>query len=226
MNAQFDSVTTLATSHPTSGKLPVLADGCVMSNRFTSPPDGSTGVTAGTLAIVEGSDNTVKRHGFRYASNDGKYYPVTEAPNGEYTLATFTAGGGQTWSLAFYYDGYGGTSWTIVSEDRRDYANTSWVGAYDAPLPRGAYVEFQITGGPGYRYGVSIQWDRHGDDSAMPAVDTKVLPPNHGGGTVYHSMTSWRSVDSNHGPLPTISFLAQNAAGTNIAVTNIKVIIF
>lgn len=225
MNAQFDSVTTLATSTGVLDTVPQLEDGCVVSNRFTSPPDASTGVTAGTVAIVEGSDNTVKRHGFRYASNDGKYYPVTEAPNGEYTLASFNAGGAASWALAFYYNGLGAT-WTIVSEDRRDFANTSWVGSFDAPLPRGVYVEYQITGGPGYRHGVAVQWDRT-TGGHLPQTDLKVLPPNHGGGTVYHSMTSWRSIpDSKRGPLPVIYFMAQDAGGTNINITNIKVLIF
>lgn len=225
MNAQFDSVTTASTSPLVANTVPLLADGCVVSNRFTSPPDGSTGVTAGTVGIVEGSDNTVKRHGFRVASNDGKYYPVTEAPNGEYTLATFNTAVSNGWSTAFYYNGFGAT-WTIVSEDRRDFANTDWVGAHDAPLPRGAYVEYQITGGPGYRHGVAVRWTPAAGGH-MPHTDIKVLPPNHGGGTVYHSMTSWRDIpDATGGPLPVIDFMANDASGTPIDITNIKVIIF
>lgn len=225
MNAQFDSVTTASTTTPVSGTVPVLVDGCVLTNRFASPPDASTGVTAGTVAIVEGDDDSVKRHGFRYASNDGKYYPLTEAPNGEYTLASFNAGA-SSWSTVFYYNGFNSTTWTIVNEDRRDYANTSWVGVHDAPQPRGVYIEFQITGGANYRYGCSIQW-QPSTGSHLPQADIKTLPADHGGGTVYYSTVSWRSIPDNlSGPVPVIHLLAQDAAGTSINITNLKVIIF
>ena len=220
MNAQFDAVTTLSTAGRTAGQKPILADGCYVANRFTSPPDAATGVTAGTVAIVEGTDNSVKRHGFRCASNDGIYYPLSEPPNAEYTRASYASGLQEGFYPLFKY-GFGPSDgWTIVNADRIGAP----AGNNEGSAVRGCYAEFQFTGAPGRRYGLAFQWHLFDDP-----VDTeiKVLPADHAGGTVYFSKTSFRGYAARQGyHVPWVHYLCQDEDGTPVAISSIKVLIF
>jgi len=217
---QYDSITTASTLHPDPLAHDVeLPDGAWCAVQYTTPPDAVTGRTQGELALVAHTDNSVKRHGLRVANADGKWYMVSETPNGEYTRAS-VASTANAWDTIFGTSGTNG-SWTAVAEDRIDKSTS-----YSVYPVRLCYIEFDFTmtatTGPGTRYGVEIYWST-GTQDTPGVVDLKTLPAAVTGDTVYYSFLSFTPVGVQ--VAPQVRLYATDGLGASITANNLKILL-
>lgn len=212
---------------------PELPDGCVVSNTFALSPDASTSVPVGTVGIVAGTNNNLLRHGFRYAGAAGIYYPLSQPPTAEYTLAS-QATTADDWLEIFHRSSTDPSVWTIVSEDRYDHTlGTSATGENETG--RGVYIEFDFTLSsvlaPNTTYGVYVDFREtsgavgFAGRYATSSAETRTLPPNHPGGTVYYSNVFWLSDLDRQGPAA-IAVYGTDGAGNVITLQNLKILKF